>query len=184
MTQKPTAKKPTAQKPTAQKPTVEGRAALVGVGDAVPPFSLVDQAGRTVTSAGLLGNAYVLYFYPRDNTPGCTREAQGFRDTGAELAAAGVRVLGVSPDSAASHARFSAQHGLDFTLLSDPDRSVAQAFGAYGPKRVMGRETVGILRSTFLVDAAGAIHRLWRGVRVEGHVAEVLAAARELSRAP
>jgi peroxiredoxin Q/BCP len=156
--------------------------ALVAVaeGDRAPAFALPDQDGAEVSTKSLAGTAYVLYFYPRDNTPGCTREAQGFRDAAAAFTALGVRVIGVSPDSAASHGKFRRDHELQFTLLTDPERSVARAFGAYGPKRAMGRETVGIIRSTFLVDAAGKVRRAWRGVRVDGHVAEVLGAAREL----
>jgi len=153
---------------------------VAAVGSRAPRFTLVDDRGERLSSAALAGQAYVLYFCPRDNTSGCTREAQGFRDAAREFAALGVRVIGVSPDPTASHARFRDQHGLGFTLLSDPERSVARAFGAYGPKRSMGRETVGIVRSTFLIDGAGRIRRAWRGVRVDGHVAEVLAAAREL----
>ncbi len=158
----------------------EGATVIAAVGSRAPRFSLIDDRGERLDSAALAGQAYVLYFYPRDNTPGCTREAQGFRDAARDLAALGVRVIGVSPDPTASHARFRDQHGLDFALLSDPERSVARSFGVFGPKRMMGRETIGIVRSTFLIDGGGRIRRAWRGVRVDGHVAEVLAAAREL----
>jgi len=157
-----------------------GAAPRPAAGERAPRFVLVAPDGERVDSAMLAGQAYVLYFYPRDHTSGCTREAKDFRDAAREFARQGLRVIGVSPDSPASHARFRQQHDLGFTLLSDPDRSVARAFGAFGPKRALGRETLGIIRSTFLIDGAGRIRRAWRGVRVEGHVAEVLAAAREL----
>ncbi|HOU92596.1 MAG TPA: peroxiredoxin [Polyangiaceae bacterium] len=171
---------PRAARPSARSPAGAAAAPAPAAGERAPRFELVEPGGARVGSATLAGQPYVLYFYPRDHTSGCTREAQGFRDAAREFAALGLRVIGVSPDSPASHARFRDQHDLGFTLLSDPDRAVARAFGAFGPKRSRGRETMGIIRSTFLVDGAGKIRRAWRGVRVDGHVAEVLAAAREL----
>ena len=165
-----------------------GRAASAGVvesgqvvaGDVAPAFSILDQDDRELTSESLAGSAYVLYFYPKDNTPGCTREAQGFRDEAAAFAELGVRIVGVSPDSTKSHRGFRDKHRVPFALLADSERTLAKAYGVYGPKKFMGRESMGIVRSTFLVDESGKVRRTWRGVRVDGHVAEVLDAAREV----
>ncbi|MBN1608831.1 MAG: peroxiredoxin [Polyangiaceae bacterium] len=155
-------------------------AVVVGEGKRVPHLALFDQYGKRFNWASLDGLSYVLYFYPRDNTPGCTREACSFRDAMGELASVGVRVVGVSPDTVQSHARFAAQHRLEFTLLSDPDKLLAEAFGVWGPKRRYGHETLGIVRSTFLVGPNGVVRRAWRDVRVDGHVEQVMAAVAEL----
>ncbi len=163
------------------RPEAREQQSRVVAGDSAPAFELYDQDDAMVSSESLAGQAYVLYFYPKDNTPGCTREAQGFRDEVASFGELGVRIIGVSPDSARSHRGFSEKHGLAFTLLADPERVLAKACGAYGPKKFMGRESMGIIRSTFLVDTGGKVRRTWRGVRVDGHVAEVLEAARELA---
>lgn len=149
-------------------------------GEPAPSFELVDQDGQTVSSADLAGAPYVLYFYPKDDTPGCTTEACGFRDAHAELEAIGVRVLGVSPDSAASHKKFASKYGLGFSLLSDPEKSLAKAYGAWVLKKNYGREFMGIERSTFLVGADGRIKQTWRRVRVNGHVDAVKSAAEHL----
>jgi len=119
----------------------------------------------------------VLYFYPKDDTPGCTREACGFRDDLGKFEALGVRVVGVSPDKPESHTRFRSKYGLNFTLLSDAEKTLADACGVWVKKQNYGREYMGIERSTFLVDGAGKVRKVWRGVRVDGHVAAVLAAA-------
>jgi thioredoxin-dependent peroxiredoxin len=150
-------------------------------GDRAPSFELPDQAGGTVSSASLSGHPYVLYFYPKDDTPGCTTQACGFRDSFGDFEGAGVRVLGVSPDSVASHQKFVGKYGLPFTLLSDSSRSLASAYGVWALKKLYGRESMGIVRSTFLVDAEGVIRKVWRGVRVNGHIAEVQAAAAQLA---
>jgi peroxiredoxin Q/BCP len=150
-------------------------------GDRAPSFELPDQAGGTVSSESLSGHPYVLYFYPKDDTPGCTTQACGFRDSFADFDGAGVRVLGVSPDSVASHQKFVGKYGLPFTLLSDSSRSLASAYGVWALKKLYGRESMGIVRSTFLVDAEGVIRKVWRGVRVNGHIAEVQAAAAQLA---
>jgi peroxiredoxin Q/BCP len=150
-------------------------------GDRAPSFELPDQAGGTVSSESLSGHPYVLYFYPKDDTPGCTTQACGFRDSFADFEGAGVRVLGVSPDSVASHQKFVGKYGLPFTLLSDSSRSLASAYGVWALKKLYGRESMGIVRSTFLVDAEGVIRKVWRGVRVNGHIAEVQAAAAQLA---
>ncbi len=149
------------------------------IGDRAPSFSAPDAAGNTISLSSFQGKkVVVLYFYPKDNTSGCTKEACGFRDATAELLTLGLRVLGVSPDSVASHARFAEKYGLTFTLLSDPDRRLAEAYEVWVEKVRYGRRGMGIERSTFLVGADGRILRSWRGVKVDGHVEAVLAAAR------
>jgi peroxiredoxin Q/BCP len=149
-------------------------------GEPAPSFELVDQDGQTVSSADLAGAPYVLYFYPKDDTPGCTTEACGFRDALSELEAVGVSVIGVSPDSAASHKKFAGKYGLGFRLLSDPEKSLAKAYGTWVLKKNYGREFMGVERSTFLVGADGRIKQTWRRVRVNGHVDAVKAAAARL----
>ncbi|HHL40356.1 MAG TPA: thioredoxin-dependent thiol peroxidase [Deltaproteobacteria bacterium] len=152
----------------------------VEAGDRAPDFKLrgIDGDGeeREFTLASFSGRRLVLYFYPRDNTPGCTAEACDFRDRMDSLRAEGVEVAGVSPDSTASHLRFREKQGLNFPLLSDPDRSVAAAYGAYGEKKSYGRTTMGVIRSTFLIGADGRIERVWRNVKARGHAAAVAAA--------
>ncbi|MEM6295671.1 MAG: thioredoxin-dependent thiol peroxidase [Myxococcota bacterium] len=145
-------------------------------GDAAPDFSLEGHDGTTYSLASMKGQRFVLYFYPRDNTPGCTQEACDFRDGLAGLGDLGVTVLGVSPDSIASHERFAKKYDLNFPLLSDPERAIADAYGALGEKSMYGRKVVGIIRSTFVIDAEGRIETAFSPVRVKGHVAAVLAA--------
>jgi thioredoxin-dependent peroxiredoxin len=146
----------------------------IQAGSVAPSFQLKDQTGTVVSSASLKGKPYVLYFYPKDDTTGCTREACGFRDAHPAFGKHGARVIGVSPDSEASHAKFAGKYGLPFTLLSDPDKVLAKAYGAWGPKKNYGREYMGIIRSTFVVDAAGKVKRAYYGVKVDGHVDSVL----------
>lgn len=146
-----------------------------------PAFELLDQRGERVSSASLEGRPYVLYFYPKDDTPGCTREACGFRDEQAQFEARGIRVIGVSPDKAESHARFAGKYDLNFTLLADTDRSLAQAYGVWVLKKNYGREYMGINRSTFLIGADGRVAQAWGSVKVDGHVAKVLDATQALS---
>ncbi len=150
-------------------------------GDRAPSFQLVDQRGGSVSSEGLVGHPYVLYFYPKDDTPGCTIEACEFRDAAAKFDRASVRVIGVSPDGTSSHQKFSTKYGLTFTLLSDTGQQLATAYGAWALKKNYGREYMGVVRSTFLVGPDGVIRKAWRGVRVKGHVAEVQAAAENMS---
>jgi thioredoxin-dependent peroxiredoxin len=150
----------------------------VSTGDKLPAFELRDQDGQLVRSADLVGQRFVLYFYPKDDTPGCTKEACGFKDEQPAFVEAGVRVIGVSPDKPATHQKFRSKYGLDFTLLSDPDNALSQALGVWTRKQNYGREYMGIERTTFLVDASGKIQRVWRKVRVAGHVPEVLAVAK------
>lgn len=120
------------------------------------------------------GKEVVLYFYPRDNTPGCTTEACDFRDNINRLAAKAA-VLGVSPDSIASHTRFREKYGLNFPLLSDPDRKVLKAYGAWGEKKLYGKITLGVIRTTCIIESSGKVRRVWTNVKVKGHVDEVLA---------
>ena len=153
--------------------------AMLDVGDRAPAFSLEDQSGKTVKLSDFKGKKVVLYFYPKDDTPGCTREACAFRDEHSMLQKAGAVVLGVSPDSGASHARFAGKYQLPFPLLADTDHAVAEKYGAWGQKSLYGRKFMGITRSTFLVDGAGKIARVWPKVKVDGHADQVLEAVRE-----
>jgi peroxiredoxin Q/BCP len=156
------------------------RAGLV-VGDTVPAFDALDQAGLKVSNREWAGAPYVLYFYPKDDTPGCTTEACGFRDELPAFEALGVKVVGCSPDSPNAHTRFAQKYSLQFTLLSDIEKALAELFGVWKLKQNYGREYMGVERSTFLIDKSGKVARQWRGVRVAGHVSEVLNAVRELS---
>ena len=144
------------------------------IGHPLPPFSLSDDQGGTVTPATLAGAWTVIYAYPRDATPGCTTEACDFRDNWARVQAAGARVYGISKDSVASHQKFRAAQGLPFPLLSDPDKALLTALGAFGKKIMYGKEVEGIIRSTFLVDPKGVIRHVWPKVSVKGHVQAVL----------
>jgi peroxiredoxin Q/BCP len=154
------------------------RGAMLEAGSTAPDFELTDDQGRRVRLRDFRGRRVVLYFYPKDGTPGCTREACSFRDVHAELQRAGVVVLGVSPDTPQSHAAFRQRHGLPFPLLSDPEGKVAQAYGAWAQKNLYGRKRWGVARTTFLVGPDGRVERVWRRVRPDGHGEEVLAAVR------
>ncbi len=149
-----------------------------------PAFSLSSTAGRTVSTRDLRGERFVLYFYPRDDTPGCTQEACDFRDNLARLKTAGVLVFGVSRDTLASHAKFQQKFALPFELLSDPDNAIAKAYGAYGEKMMYGKPVTGTIRSTFLIGADGKVERIWSPVKVTGHVDAVLAAIAGQPSAP
>jgi peroxiredoxin Q/BCP len=153
---------------------------VIQAGETAPDFTLPDADGRAVTLSKLRGRPVVLYFYPKDDTPGCTREACAFRDAEPRLARAGAVVLGVSPDSAASHARFRDKHKLGFTLLCDPDKAVAESYGAFGEKVLYGKKVQGMIRSTFVIDAAGVVRRVFPRVRVDGHADQVLEALKAL----
>jgi peroxiredoxin Q/BCP len=148
----------------------------ITVGSRAPSFSLKNQNGEVVSSASLAGKPYVLYFYPKDDTSGCTKQACGFRDAFPGFGKQNARILGVSPDSEASHAKFAGKYGLPFTLLSDPDKELAQAYGVWLMKKNYGREYMGIQRSTFVVNAKGIVTDVYRNVRVDGHVDSVLSA--------
>jgi peroxiredoxin Q/BCP len=149
---------------------------VLEVGDKAPDFSLPDQDGSTVTLKSLKGKQVVLYFYPKDDTSGCTKEACDFRDSLAPIKKAGAVVLGVSKDGKASHQKFIAKYGLPFALLSDEEVTVCTAYGVYKEKSMYGRKYMGIERGTFVIDATGRIKALFRKVKVPGHVDEVLAA--------
>ncbi len=146
------------------------------VGAKAPDFSLPDQHGSTVTLKSLKGKQVVLYFYPKDDTSGCTKEACDFRDSFAPIKKAGAVVLGVSKDGTASHQKFIAKYGLPFALLSDGETVVCKAYGVYKEKSMYGRKYMGIERSTFVIDPTGRLKALFRKVKVPGHVDEVLAA--------
>jgi peroxiredoxin Q/BCP len=153
---------------------------MLNVGDKAPKFSLARDGGEVVDSAALKGKPYVMYFYPKDNTPGCTTEACDFRDSFAQISAAGVDVFGVSKDSVKSHDGFKTKYELPFALLSDPDKTLHSAYGAWGAKMMYGKEVEGTIRSTFLVDKSGKIAAVWPKVSVKGHVAQVLEAIAKL----
>jgi len=149
-------------------------------GKAAPAFSLKDQTGQTRALADFKGQDVILYFYPKDDTPGCTKEACGFRDEWATLRKRGVAVIGVSPDSPESHKEFVDKYKLPFVLLSDPDRKVMEKYGAWGEKTLYGKKTVGVIRSTVWIGADGKIRKHWRKVaKAEAHPAAVLAALGE-----
>lgn len=149
-------------------------------GAKAPDFELAG-AGGPMRLADFAGKALVVYFYPKDDTSGCTREAQDFSELAPDFARAGVAVVGVSKDSLASHAKFTSKYNLDVHLGSDPDGAVVAAFGAWVEKSMYGRKYMGIERSTFLIDADGVVRRIWRKVRVPGHAIEVLKAAQALN---
>jgi peroxiredoxin Q/BCP len=144
-------------------------------GDPAPDFSLPDQEGKRVELTGYRGRKVVVYFYPKDDTPGCTKEACQFNDTLGTFEGSGVDVLGISADGADSHRRFRGKYGLRFPLLSDGGNRVGAQYGAYGEKLLYGRPTTGVIRSTFLIDEKGRVQRAWYGVRADGHAAKVLA---------
>ena len=150
-------------------------------GDTLPQFTVPTDDGGTLSDVNLQGKTTVLYFYPRDDTPGCTTEAQGFRDALDDFNRASVTLVGVSADGIDSHRKFKAKHGLNFTLASDADTSLAQAFGVWVEKSMYGKKYMGMERATFLIDRQGEVRKVWRKVKVTGHVAEVLDAARRLA---
>lgn len=145
------------------------------VGAIAPPFELPDATGQPVRLSDFQGQWVILYFYPRDNTPGCTKEACAYRDVSATLGDRNVVILGISPDSVASHAKFQQKLDLPFRLLADEDTNVAQAYGSYGPKKFMGKEYLGVYRDTFVIDPTGKIAAIYRRVKPDAHVAQVLA---------
>ena len=153
---------------------------MLAEGDPVPDVTLEGLEGQPVRPADFKGQKLVLYFYPKDDTSGCTREAQDFTALAEEFESAGTWILGVSKDDAKKHAKFIAKYDLKVPLATDPDGSVCEAFGTWVEKSMYGRKYMGIDRATFLVDRDGVIKRIWRTVKVPGHAEEVLAAAREL----
>jgi peroxiredoxin Q/BCP len=147
----------------------------LAAGDKAPAFTLADQDGKKVSLKDFKGQQVVVYFYPRDDTPGCTKEACQFNDNLHAFARAKVPVLGISADSAEKHRAFRSKYGLKFSLLTDADHKVGEAYGAWGEKTLYGKKTVGVIRSTFLIGADGKVVRPWYQVRADGHADKVLA---------
>jgi peroxiredoxin Q/BCP len=160
----------------------EGYHAMLQDGDAAADFELPTESGETLKLSRLKGNAVVLYFYPKDDTSGCTAEAKDFSRLVPEFRKAGAEVIGISPDSVESHDKFRRKHGLAVRLAADEDKKAANAYGVWVEKSMYGRKYMGVERSTFLIDGAGRIARIWRKVKVPGHAEEVLAAARALAK--
>lgn len=147
----------------------------LNVGDPAPDFSLLDGKGNVVRLADLNGKRVVLYFYPRDNTPGCTKEACAFRDVYADFQKKGIVVLGISMDNAKSHEKFTTKYDLPFPLLTDEDGQMAAVYDSYGLKKFMGKEYMGISRKTFVISPDGTIEKIYQKVKPESHPAEILA---------
>lgn len=150
------------------------------ISDIAPDFTLPRDGGGEISLSGLRGGAVVVFFYPRDDTPGCTKESIGFSDHLQAFAEAGATVLGISKDTVAKHDKFVAKHGLTTAMLSDADSDTCERYGVWVEKNMYGKKSMGIERSTFLIDAEGRIARIWRKVKVDGHVAEVLDAVKAL----
>ncbi|ERS41892.1 MULTISPECIES: thioredoxin-dependent thiol peroxidase [Corynebacterium] len=146
----------------------------LNVGDTAPAFALADATGNTISLSDYAGQRVLVYFYPRANTPGCTKEACDFRDSLAELNALNIAVVGISPDKPEALAKFRDDHDLNFPLLSDPDKSVMTAYGAFGEKKNYGKVVQGVIRSTFLVEPDGTIGQTHYNVKATGHVARVM----------
>lgn len=153
----------------------------ISVGDTAPDFSLPDQDGKSHTLSDYRGAPVVLYFYPKDHTSGCTKEACSFRDDYSAYQEAGVTILGVSPDSSKTHTNFIAKHELPFTLLADTERDVLKLYGAWGLKKMYGREYEGVLRTTYLIAADGKIAKIYEKVKPAAHSAEILADMEQLA---
>jgi thioredoxin-dependent peroxiredoxin len=173
----------TARKPAARKASPKAAAKAVKgpkEGSAAPDFDLPTDGTGRVSLKALRGKAVVLYFYPRDDTPGCTKEACGFNDALPDFSRVKAEIIGVSKDKEASHAKFRGKYGLKFQLAADTELKVAQAYGVWIEKSLYGRKYMGMDRATFLIDKQGIVRRVWRGVKVPGHVEQVLEAARSL----
>lgn len=149
---------------------------MLKIGDTAPDFELEDAEGEPRRLSSWRGSRVVLYFYPKDDTPGCTKEACGFRDSHAAIRAKGAVVIGVSADKPESHAKFADKYALPFVLLSDPGHKTLEAYGVWGEKKLYGKVFMGITRATLLIDAEGRIEKLWPKVSPEGHAEEILAA--------
>jgi len=157
------------------EPTSGNESGVVEEGKPAPDFSLKSDDGKTYSLSKFKGKKeVVLYFYPKDDTSGCTKEACSFRDSFSTLNSKNVQVLGVSPDDLDSHSKFRAKYSLNFTLLSDPDKEVSKTYGVYKMKNMYGREAMGIERSTFIIDKQGNVKKVFRRVKVDGHVDEIL----------
>jgi peroxiredoxin Q/BCP len=146
-------------------------------GDVAPAFTLTDQDGKKVSLRDFAGDTFVVYFYPADDTPGCTKEACQFNDNLRAFSRAGVAVVGISPDGAEAHTAFRKKYGLKFPLLTDADHAVMERYGAWGEKTLYGKKSVGVIRSTFLIGPDGAVRRAWYHVKADGHAEKVLAEA-------
>ncbi|MBS0241345.1 MAG: peroxiredoxin [Proteobacteria bacterium] len=155
---------------------------MVEAGSKAPDFELATDAGGKVKLSKLKGHPVVVYFYPKDDTSGCTKEAQAFTGLADRFANLGVRVIGISPDGAESHAKFRAKYDLKVDLAADPDKKAIEGYGVWVEKSMYGRKYMGVDRSTFLIDAKGNVAKVWRKVKVPGHAEEVLAAAEALGK--
>lgn len=153
---------------------------MLNEGVTAPDFALPDETGQTFKLSAYKGSVVVVYFYPKDDTPGCTTEAKNFSALADAFKAAGSVVIGISPDSSQSHHKFKAKHGLAVTLIADQERAAATAYGVWVEKSMYGKTYMGVERSTFLVGAAGKIRKIWRKVKVPGHADDVLAAVKAL----
>ena len=154
--------------------------AMLTVGEPAPPFELAGTGSTTWSLASLAGRKAVLYFYPKDDTTGCTKEAIAFNGLRQAFEAADTAIVGISPDSMASHDKFRSKHGLDLTLVSDESKAMLEAYGVWAQKSMYGRSYMGVERTTVLIDKAGRVARIWSNVKVPGHAEEVLAAAQAL----
>lgn len=152
----------------------------IEAGAKAPAFTLTADDGTKVRLSEQKGSPVVLYFYPKDDTPGCTKEACAFRDAQAKLAKSDAKVFGVSPDDVESHVKFRDKYSLNFPLLADPDHKIAEKYGAWREKNMYGKKSMGIQRSTFVIDADGKVAKVWKRVKVDGHDEQVLAALAEL----
>lgn len=157
---------------------------MVEEGGTAPDFELPTDEGGNATLSKLKGKPVVVYFYPKDDTSGCTREAKDFTALAADFARAGVTVIGISPDGVQAHAKFRKKHALDVRLAADTERTAASAYGVWVEKSMYGRKYMGVERATFLVDGKGKVARIWRKVKVPGHAEEVLVAAQALAKKP
>lgn len=154
---------------------------MIEAGQPAPDFTLPDQRGKPVTLSKLKGKPVVLYFYPKDDTPGCTKEACAFRDARKDYEKAGAKVLGVSPDDVASHDKFARKFELPFTLLADADKTVCESYGVWQEKNLYGRKFMGVVRTTFVIDREGIVRKVFPRVRVGGHSDKVLEVLKSLS---
>jgi thioredoxin-dependent peroxiredoxin len=153
---------------------------MIEAGQAAPDFTLSDQDGQPVSLSQFRGTPVVLYFYPKDDTPGCTKEACAFRDARVDYVGAGAKVIGVSPDSPASHRKFAEKYQLPFTLVADPEKRACQDYGVWKEKNMYGKKSMGVERTTFLIDGAGIVRKVFPRVKVDAHSEQVLDAIRSL----
>lgn len=152
----------------------------LSTGDLAPDFELETDGNGTVQLSALKGSPAIVYFYPKDDTPGCTKQAIAFSEAQAEFEALGVKIIGISPDNVAKHDKFKAKHDLTIVLAADPEKTACEAYGVWIEKSMYGKKYMGVDRSTFLVDKDGKLARIWRKVKVKGHIEEVLEAAKAL----